>query len=129
MRISVGILALLVLGHTSFASSAAASARYAGPVLSLNKAAGTITVGDTGPRLKSGNSKVTPVTIRVTPSTEFVRVKRASGFASSGWFGDFEETKLQAWDVKQGDWVAIHGEQGGGRVKATRITVVEMGGS
>jgi len=129
MRISLGVLALLVLGHTTLAWSAAPPARYAGSVLSVNKAAGTITLGDTGPRLKSGKSNVTPVTIRVSPATEFVRVKRASGYASSGWFGDFNETKLQAWDVKQGDWVAVHGERDGGRVKAIRITVVEMGGS
>jgi hypothetical protein len=114
-----------LLALTAPAWSASTTASYAGLVIAVNKAAGTIVMGDTGPRLTSGESKVTRHTIKVTPSTEFVRVKRATGVAPSGWLGDYEETKLSAWEVKAGDWVAIALEPGKGRATAAKITVVD----
>jgi hypothetical protein len=116
---------LLVLGASGAAE--AATTLYAGVVQSLDKAAGTIVVSDMGPKLKSGESKATPRTIHVRPSTEFVRVKRATGVAPSGWLGDYVEARLPAWEVKPGDWVAVAGERGPKGVMATRITVVEIG--
>lgn len=113
------------LALTAPAWSASTSASHAGLVMAVNKAAGTIVMGDTGPRLKSGESKVTRYTIRVTPSTEFVHVKRATGTAPSGWLGDYVETKLSAWEVKPGDWVAIALEPDKGRATAAKITVVD----
>jgi len=96
-----------------------------GLVMAVDRAAGTIVMGDMGPRLKSGESQVTRSTIRVTPSTEFVRLKRAAGVAPSGWIGDYVETRLAAWDVKPGDWVTIALEQDKQRATATKITVVD----
>jgi hypothetical protein len=124
------ILAGWLLGFSLFALAApgwsrSMTASLAGVVTAVNKAAGTIVMGDTGPRLKSGESKVTPHTIRVTPSTEFVRIKRAAGAAPSGWLGDYVETKLAAWELKPGDWVAITLAQNKGRPTAAKITVVD----
>ncbi len=130
MKTHQKILAGWLFGFSLFALTAPAwsestTATHAGLVIAVNKAAGTIVMGDTGPRLKSGESKVTRHTIKVTSSTEFVRVKRAAGAAPSGWFGDYVETKLPAWEVKPGDWVAIALERGAGRATAAKITVVD----
>jgi hypothetical protein len=124
-----GLAALFLvvsLAWLTASGSADAAARRAGLVMSVDKAAGTIVLGEMGPRLPSGESKVTPQTIRVTPSTEFVRVKRAADTAPSGWIGDYVESKLPAWDVQPGDWVTATVEGGGARPTAVKVTVVDM---
>ena len=103
----------------------AATVRHAGEVVAVDKAAGTIVVGDMGPMLPSGESKVTRYTMRVTPSTEVIRVNRAAGTAPSGWFGDYVETKLSASDVKPGDWVTATAEADKQRLTAVKIVVVD----
>jgi hypothetical protein len=120
-----GFASLWLLTLAASGGAEAATALYAGVVQSVDKAAGTIVVGDMGPRLKSGESKATPRTIRVGPSTEFVRVKRSPGVAPSGWFGDYVETRLAPWQVKPGDWVTVVVERGPDGVTATKITVVD----
>lgn len=117
---SLSLLALAASGRPE-----AATARHSGEVLALDRTAGTIVVGDMGPMLKSGTSEVRRYTMQVTPSTEFVRVKRAAGVAPSGWLGDYVETKLPAWDVKPGDWVTIAGNGEARRPRAIKITVVD----
>jgi hypothetical protein len=117
----------LAVSLVSMAASAFAEApaRHAGLVMSVDRVAGTIVVGDMGPRLESGDSKVTPQTIRITPSTRFVRVTRAPGAAPSGWQGDYVERTLPSWDVKPGDWVSatVDGAEPG--ADAVKITVVD----
>ena len=82
--------------------------KYSGTVLSVDRSAGVIVVGDMGPwRIKDGVTQVDRRTIEVTPSTEFVSVRRASGPAPSGWVGDFVESVLPGWQVKPGDWVTV----------------------
>ena len=114
------VLALLLSG------SGEAAARHAGIVMAVDKTAGTIVMGDMGPLLANGKSEITRYTVQVTLSTQFVLVKRTSGVAPSGWIGDYVETNLPAWEVKPGDWVTIAGETQGQRVKAAKITVVDM---
>ena len=63
--------------------------------------------------------------MQVTPSTEFVRVERASGAAPSGWVGDYVGIRLPAWDVEPGDRVTIAGEGDAQRPRAGTITVVD----
>jgi hypothetical protein len=120
---SLGVFLILALAAPGRAEAAAA--RHAGLVLAVDRTGGTLVVGDMGPLLENGTSQITRYTMQVTPSTEFVRVKRASGVAPSGWFGDYVETKLSAWDVKPGDFVAVASEGDGRRVKAVKITVVD----
>jgi hypothetical protein len=122
-RLAGCVVALLVLVASGWTE--AATARHSGVIISLDKTAGTIVVGDMGPRLKSGQSKLAPRTVRVTPATEFVHVKRAGGAAPSGWVGDYVETKLAAWDVKPGEWVTIVTESEPQRLTAVKITVVD----
>jgi hypothetical protein len=117
------VMALLLLVASGWTE--AATARHSGVIMSLDKTAGAIVLGDMGPRLKSGESKLAPRTVRVTPSTEFVRVKRAGGAAPNGWVGDYVETKLAAWDVKPGEWVTIVTEGEPRHLTAVKITVVD----
>jgi hypothetical protein len=121
----VWFLAVSVLAIAASAS-AQSPPRHAGLVMSVERAAGTIVVADMGPRLQTGDSKVTPHTIRVTPSTQFVRVKRMAGTAPSGWVGDYVERTLPPWDVKTGDWVSATVDGGGGAATAVKIVVVDM---
>jgi hypothetical protein len=123
LAVSLVLSSILALAASS--KSEAAAADHAGLVLSVDKEGGTLALGDVGPLLASGKSEVTRYTIQVTPSTEVVRVKRASGVAPSGWFGDWVETKLPARDVKPGDFVAVISEGHGRRLKAVKITVVD----
>ncbi len=120
LMLMVSILALTAAGATE-----AKALTCAGLVLAVDRVGGTIVVGDMGPLLSSGKSEVTRRTIQVTPSTEFVRVKRASGVAPSGWDGDYVETRLAAWDVKPGDFVAVTSEGHGQSLKAVKVTVVD----
>lgn len=106
-------------------SAEAATARHAGVIVAVDNAAGTIVVGDMGPKLPGGESKITRYTVLVTPSTELVRVKRGSGMAPSGWVGDYVETKLPSWDVKPGDWVTVTAEADRQRLTAVKIMVVD----
>jgi hypothetical protein len=119
------LLGLSILTLAAPDRSEAAVARHAGLVIAVDKAGGTIVMGDMGPRLSSGKSEITRYTMQVAPSTEFVRVKRASGVAPSGWFGDYVETRLSPWDVQPGDFVAVTSEGQGRRLKAVKITVVD----
>lgn len=96
--------------------------KYSGTVLSVDRSAGVIVVGDMGPwRIKEGVTHRR--TIGVTPSTEFVSVKRASGPAPSGWVGDF--SVLPGWQVKPGDWVTVIVKADDKRPTAVRIYVWE----
>jgi hypothetical protein len=116
----VSILALTASGPTE-----AKALTFAGLVLAVDKAGGTIVIGDMGPLLSSGKSQVTRRTIQVTPSTEFVRVKRAAGIAPSGWDGDYVETRLAAWEAKPGDFAAVTSEGHRQGLQAVKITVVD----
>jgi hypothetical protein len=120
---------LVALGVAPIASDGpAAAGRRAGLVMSVDRSAGTIVLGDMGPRLPSGESKVTPQAIRVTPSTQFVRVRRAEDIAPSGWRGDYVESRLPAWEVKPGDWVTATVEDEGARPTAVKVMVVDTTG-
>ena len=121
-RVIVSLLSL-----ATFTWAEAATTRHAGVVVSVDKAAGTIVVGDLGPKLPSGESKTTRYTMRVTASTELLRVKRSAGAAPSGWLGDYVETRLPAMDIKPGDWVTATAEADEHGLTATRIVVVDTG--
>jgi len=102
-------------------------AGIAGAVLTVDRDAGRIVVGDMGPLLASGSSELSRRSIRVTPSTEFVMVKRAAGTAPSGFVGDYVESRLAAWDVRPGDYVTVTVRPGQGDAEAIKITVVDTG--
>jgi hypothetical protein len=125
LKTLAGSLVVLSILAVATPGLARAPATHAGLVVSVDKAGGTFVMGDMGPLLPSGKSEVTRYTIQATAATEFVRVKRASGVAPSGWFGDWVETKLPALDVKPGDFVAVVTDGKGQRLKAVEVTVVD----
>jgi hypothetical protein len=100
--------------------------KYSGTVVAVDRTAGTIVVEGMGPwQIKEGVTQLERRTIGVMPSTEFVRLKRATGPAPSGWVGDFVESALPGWQVKPGDWVIVTLEPDGKRPTAVRIDVWE----
>jgi hypothetical protein len=100
--------------------------RYSGTVVTVDPSAGVIVVEGMGPwQIKEGVTQVERRTVGVTSATAFVRVKRATGPAPSGWVGDFVESGLPAWQVKPGDWVTAITMAGDKRPTAIRIYVWE----
>jgi hypothetical protein len=124
---SIWIAALTVLAVVAPAIpgwSDARGGKYSGTVVALDQTAGTIVVEGIGPwRIKEGVTQVERRTIGIMPSAEFVRLKRASGPAPSGWVGDFVESALPAWQVKPGDWVTVTVKTDDKRPTAVRIDV------
>jgi hypothetical protein len=124
-RTMTALLMASSLSAAAFDRAQAASVRHAGVVLSVDQAAGTIVVGDMGPKLPSGESKITKYTMRVTPETELLRATRTAGVAPSGWPGDYVETRLTGLDVKPGDWVTATAEVAKRSLTAIKIVVVD----
>lgn len=125
----VWIAALAVLTVVASAvpgRSDARDANYSGKLVAADQAAGTIVVEGMGPwQVKEGVTQVERRTIGVVASTEFVRLERATGPASSGWVGDFVESALPRWQVKPGDWVIVTMKPDDRRPMAVRIAVWE----
>lgn len=106
--------------------SAGQEGRYSGTVVEVDPSAGVIVVEGMGPwQIKEGVTQVERRTVGVTSATAFVRVKRASGPAPSGWVGDFVESGLPAWRVKPGEWVTAITTPGDKKLTAIRIYVWE----
>lgn len=126
---SIWIAALTVLAVIAPAMpgwSEARDGKYSGTVVAVDRSAGTIVVEGMGPwQVKEGVTQVERRTIGVMPSTEFVRLKRATGPAPSGWTGDFVESALPGWQVKPGDWVTVTVKADDKRPTAVRIDVWE----
>ncbi|HET8531399.1 MAG TPA: hypothetical protein VFO08_09640 [Methylomirabilota bacterium] len=103
-------------------------AKYSGTVVAVDRGAGTIVVEGMGPwRVKDGVTQLERRTIGIVPSTELMRLERASGVAPSGWPGDFVESALPEWQVKPGDWVTVAVKLDGARMTAIRIDVADPG--
>jgi hypothetical protein len=126
---SIWIAALTVLTVVASAVPGWSDARdgnYSGKLVAVDQAAGTIVVEGMGPwQVKEGVTQVERRTIGVVPSTEFVRLERATGPAPSGWVGDFVESALPRWQVKPGDWVIVTMKPDDRRPTAVRIAVWE----
>ena len=92
---SMRIAALTILAVVAPAIpgwSDAQGGKYSGTVVAVDQTAGTIVVEGMGPwQVKEGLTQLERRTIGVMSSTEFVRLKRATGPAPSGWVGDFVE--------------------------------------
>lgn len=100
--------------------------KYSGTVVAVDQAAGTIVVEGMGPwRVKDGVTQLERRTIGIKPSTEFVRLKRATGPAPSGWVGDFVESAVPERQVKPGEWVTVTVKAEDKRPTAVRVDVWE----
>ena len=86
------LTALAVVAPAIPGWSDARDGKYSGTVVAVDRTAGTIVVEGMGPwQVKEGLTQLERRTIGVMSSTEFVRLKRATGPAPSGWVGDFVE--------------------------------------
>ena len=120
------LTALAVVAPAIPGWSDARDGKYSGTVVAVDRTAGTILVEGMGPwQIKEGVTQLERRTIGVMPSTAFVRLKRATGPAPSGWVGDFVESALPGWQVKPGDWVTVTLEPDGKRPTAVKIDVWE----
>jgi hypothetical protein len=122
-----GVIVVTLLAPASAGSSGAEATAYAGDVVSVDKTAGKIVIADMGPALGDGRSQIVQRSIQVTPSTEFVRVTRATGPAPSGYAGDFIETRVAPWQVNPGDYVAVTVKPERGGSQALKVTIVDTG--
>src|SRR5215831_11917181 len=127
-RFETAIAGLVLLASTSAGWCAPRTVTYAGSVLEVDAATGKIVVGDMGPRQSDGRSEVARRSVVVTPSTQFTRVTRAQGVASSGWIGDFITAQLAPSDVKPGDFVAVTASREPNGPQALKVTVVDVSG-
>ena len=124
VRVAAATVMVIAASAIPGFSSDVGQAKYSGTVVAVDRAAGTIVVEGMGPwRIKDGVTQLQRRTIGVAPSTEFVRLKRATGPAPSGWEGDFVETALPEWQVKPGDWVTVTAKPDRTPVTAARIEI------
>lgn len=122
LMVALALIALLAPGL------AAAETRYTGTIMAVDKAGGTIVLGDVGPwRVKDGETQITRRTIAVAASTAFVSAKRAAGAGPGGWVGEWVETALPAWQLKPGYFATVAARREDDRLTALKITVVELG--
>ncbi|HEV8440336.1 MAG TPA: hypothetical protein VGT40_19790 [Methylomirabilota bacterium] len=120
-----GFCGVALVISASLAGAGPDTGGYAGEVLAVDKGAGRIVVGDMGPLLDNGKSEIARRNIQVTPSTQFVKVKRANDTAPTGFGGDYVETPLPSWEIQPGDFVTVAVKPARGVPTALKITVVE----
>ena len=114
-------LAALLL---ALSAGAVQAADYSGTVVTVDREAGTIVVGEIGPwQVKDGKTRVTERTIAVGPSTRFLAAKRSREAGPSGWPGECVEEPLAAWTVTPGDFVTVRTEKAGDRLQAVTVTI------
>jgi hypothetical protein len=121
-----GTLVLLLMAGPALAAGPVT--RHSGTVIGVDRAAGTLVVGEVGPwQVKAGETVITRRTIAVTRATEFSRVARAAGPGPGGWVGEYVERATAAWSVKEGDFVTVTVERSDARLTAVRVCVPEPG--
>ena len=125
ITVVIGLVVATIPGR-----SGAEGGKYSGTVIGVDQAAGTIVVEGMGPwQIENGVTQVQRRTIAITPSTDFVRLERATGPAPSGWVGDFVESKLAERQVRPGEWVTVTLAPEDRRPTAVRIDVWQPGKS
>jgi hypothetical protein len=100
--------------------------KHSGTVVRIDRELGTFVLAEVGPwRLRSGATVMTSQTVVVTPTTDFVFVKRVKS-PPSGYRGDFIEVKLEPWDFATRDFVTVECRPERGRMVALRIVLSEL---
>lgn len=127
MKNVVGAL-LLAMALLSPGAASAEVFKHSGSIVEVDRDAGILVLAEVGPwRIERGAMAITLLKIEVAKGTEFALVYRVAK-PPTGFAGDFVEQKLEPWDVFHGDVVTITCVHHGGRMIATKVTVVEPDG-
>lgn len=122
------LLAMTLAFPTRPGAAADGAARYSGTVLSVDRTAGVIAIGEVGPwRVKDGQTEITRRTVRVTSATRLVRARRSPEGGASGWPGGFVEVPLTASEIRAGDFVTAEVDSRGEPSTALAITLATPG--
>jgi hypothetical protein len=121
---SLTMLLTLVAIVAAASPADAEDGRHSGTVITIDRAAGALVVGEVGPWLvRQGETVITPRTVTITGDTAFVRIERRPE-TPSGFPGDFVEQGAERWAVQSGDFVTVETRREGFRLVATRVAVV-----
>lgn len=121
-KLASGLLVLLGLAASA---PAAETMKHSGTIVSIAADGKTFVLAEVGPwQVRDGATLVTLQTITVAPGTEFAIVARESE-TSSGFPGDFVETRLGPDGVYLSDYVTVDCRHEGRRLMALKITVTE----
>ena len=116
---------VILLGLTASAG-AGERVKHSGSIVSIADDTGTFVLAEVGPwQVRDGATVITYRTITLAPETEFAIVARADA-ASSGFGGDFVETRLGPESVYLNDYVTVDCRHEGKRLVALKITVTEL---
>lgn len=104
------------------AATGAQTVRYAGTVRAFDGS--SLVLEDVGPgRENRVEAPITPRTIEVTPRTALFAVIRAED-ATSGFAGDYRETRAGIADLVVGAFVSVQCQPEGQRCRALRLVIV-----
>lgn len=121
---SLAMLITLVSIVAGATPAGADGARHSGTVITVDRDAGALVLGEVGPWLvRQGETVITRRTVTVTGDTTFVRIERRPE-TPSGFPGDFVELGAERWAVQSGDFVTVETTRDGSRLVATRVAVV-----
>jgi hypothetical protein len=110
----------------SLATAAAAETmKHSGTIVDIAADGKTFVLAEVGPwRVRNGSTVVTRRTITLEPGTEFAIVAREID-TSTGFPGDFVETRLGPDGVYLNDYVTVDCRHEGRRLVALKVTVTE----
>ena len=124
-----GLVLVLLAALGNMAPSDAQTPRiekHSGTIVDVHDRAGTFALAEVGPwKLRNGETVVTRRTIALAADTTFAIVTRRTD-ARSGFSGDFVERPIDISEVFVSDYVTVECRRDGGRLIATKITVIDV---
>jgi hypothetical protein len=124
-RSTVFTILLAVLPGLIASASAGERMKHSGSIVAIADDGRTFVLAEVGPwQVRRGATVVTRRTITLEPETEFSIVAREVE-TSSGFLGDFVETRLGPDGVYLNDYVTVDCRHEGRRLIALKITVSE----
>jgi hypothetical protein len=122
------VLVVTLLSLLPAAPGRAQTVTHSGTVLTVDRGASTIVLGEIGPwRVRDGETEVVHHTMTVTPLTTFVRSRRLPGAGPTGWMGDFVEEIADPWAVRPGDFITVLCQHEGRFLTALEVVVAVIG--
>jgi len=102
--------------------------KHSGTIVAVARDAQTITVEEMGPWTGPTTSPLRR-TVKLTSQTRIGLAARSTPAPTSGgWPGDFQESPLEATDLRPGDFVTVTATTAGGEVVAESVAVMRLAG-